>query len=96
MENAQKQYQNEQFQELNEHAEIDIGLFYRTIREQRRRETRASELRVDGEVTRDTDRILKAWTDHYSTLAKPTMKPHFDETFKSSVGNDLKRIHYKP
>ena len=93
MESAQKQYMDEQFKQLNEKAEIDIGLFFKAIREQRRKESRAGELRVDGKIVRDTDQVLKAWTDHYSSLAKPSEKIHFDEVFKLSIEEKIPDLY---
>ena len=47
-------------------------------------------MRVDGVITNDKYIILETWTKHYKALAQPNDKPHFDNSFKQIIDENIK------
>ncbi|XP_060074851.1 uncharacterized protein LOC132554540 [Ylistrum balloti] len=89
---AREEYEQRQFQELQAAAEMDSGTFYRTIRARKLNRHESSEIRINGEISRDPDINRNAWTSHYSKLAQVTSKPHFDNEHKRLIDNDINRL----
>jgi hypothetical protein len=61
---AQRQYEPEQIEHLQELAEIDIGLFVRALKRRNKKSWTSHELRINGEIVRDTDTIRNVWYEH--------------------------------
>ncbi|XP_069138863.1 uncharacterized protein [Argopecten irradians] len=92
LDQARHEYEQSEFQSLQQAAEIDSGTFYRAVRARKitRRET--SEIKVNGEISRDPDINRAAWTAHYSELAQFSTKPIFDETHKLYIESEVTRM----
>lgn len=52
---AQRQYEQEEFIRLKVTAELDLKLFYRSLKRRNKKSWTSNELRVDGRFVRDPD-----------------------------------------
>ncbi|XP_033756185.1 uncharacterized protein LOC117338930 [Pecten maximus] len=93
LDEARKTYEEKQMEELQEAAEIDIGTFYKAVRKKKCHKFASNELRIENEISRDSDTNRKAWAEHYKNLAKPGTQPHFDADFKEEVQRNIGQMY---
>ena len=90
---AQRQFEQEEFIRLKETAELDLGLFYRSLKRRNKKSWTSNELRVDGKIVRDPDIIRHAWYEHYKGLAQIKQDPSFDVEFENAICHEVSKMH---
>lgn len=90
---AQRQYEQEEFIRLQETAELDIGLFYRSLKQRNKKSWTPHELRVNDKIVRDPDIIRHAWYEYYKNLAQIKQDISFDAEFTSSICHEVSKMH---
>lgn len=72
------------------YAEIDSWTCYKAVRARKQDTATTNELRIDGHILRDSDKIRDAWGDHFSQLSRPLSQPHFDERHRHQISARVK------
>jgi hypothetical protein len=84
--NAKYQYEQEQLNELERAAELDVGKFYRIVILHKKGQIQdISELKVDGDIIRDPDLIRDAWCEHFKILSTEIPDINFNESFAAEL-----------
>jgi len=90
---AKYQYEQEQLNELERAAELDVGKFYRIVRLHKKGQRQdIYELKVEGEIIRDPDLIRDAWCQHFKLLSTEIPDINFNDSFAAEIRNTMKHL----
>ncbi|WAR28896.1 LOW QUALITY PROTEIN: LORF2-like protein, partial [Mya arenaria] len=87
---AQRQHaankRNSLYEEIMESHNVDSKAFFKLINKQRSQPQHHTEtLLTDSGLVTSESEILDTWKEHFNTLATPSCRPHYDNTFKRTV-----------
>ncbi|CAC5364241.1 unnamed protein product [Mytilus coruscus] len=65
---AEKQWQEEKYEEIKSAAELDIGQFYKRVRRMRKPSSSINKLVYNGNVATDDVNVCEMWSDYFHDL----------------------------
>lgn len=78
---------------LKKKAELDLELFYLSLKRRNEKSWTSNELRVDCKIVRDPDIIRHALYDHYKGLAQIKQDLSFDVEFENGICQEVSKMH---
>ena len=92
---ATENFLKKQFDQIDELAEVDSGLFWHHINSRRKKSliTPGSHIKFDGRDVYSEREITDEWARYFSNLYKPSENPEFDESFKRTVSESVRRLN---
>jgi hypothetical protein len=92
MRNAKRDGDSNRFSELDSAADVDIGYFYKVVKQQRRKQDTVEEMVYKGKSERSNVGICNLLGSYYYDLFSPQENCNFDGEFKLYVENSISDI----